>query len=123
MSYARFSSDDYQCDVYVYESVDGWVTHTALRRYVLDGLLPPPVPFDEGHLQAFIERQVKVSAIVEHAQQTLIELPNAGESFRDPTPLACAQRLERLKAIGFRVPQYAIDALRDEAREAQGGGR
>lgn len=117
MSYARFSSDDYQCDVYVYESDNAWVTHTAMRRYVLDGLLPPKVPFDEAHMQAFVERSAKMSAIVEHARQTLIELPDAGESFRDPTPLACAERLERLKALGFRVPQHAIDTLRDEAAE------
>ncbi len=33
MSYCRWSSDDGQCDVYVYEDVaGGWTTHVASRR-------------------------------------------------------------------------------------------
>ena len=35
MSYCRWSSDDFQCDVYVYESVaGGFVTHVAANRVV-----------------------------------------------------------------------------------------
>lgn len=40
--------------------------------------------------------------------------PEAGESFDDATPGECADRLERLRAKGFLVPQRAIDALREE---------
>lgn len=43
--------------------------------------------------------------------------PEAGESFNDPTPGDCADRLEALRAKGFNVPQYAIDALRAEQKE------
>ncbi len=38
----------------------------------------------------------------------------AGESYNDPTPGDCADRLEALRAKGFNLPQYAIDALREE---------
>lgn len=44
-----------------------------------------------------------------------IGLPEDGETFNDGTAEECADRLEALRAIGYRVPQYAIDALREEA--------
>lgn len=43
--------------------------------------------------------------------------PIAGESYNDETPGLCADRLEMLRDQGFNVPQYAIDALREEAGE------
>ena len=47
-----------------------------------------------------------------------IGLPHNGAIFDDPTPGDCADRLEHLRALGYRVPQGAIDTLRDEAAEA-----
>lgn len=44
-----------------------------------------------------------------------IGLPHDGESFNDETPGDCANRLEYLRELGYRVPQHAIDALREEA--------
>ena len=44
-----------------------------------------------------------------------IGLPEDGETFNDATAEDCAARLEYLRALGYRVPQYAIDALREEA--------
>lgn len=46
-----------------------------------------------------------------------IGLPHDGESFNDDTASECADRLERLRALGYIIPQYAIDALRKEAME------
>lgn len=34
-----------------------------------------------------------------------------GEDFNDSTPGDCADRLEKLKAQGFKVPQWAIDGV------------
>lgn len=40
MSYCRWSSMNWMCDVYVYEDVDGgWATHVAGRRRAI-----PPIP-------------------------------------------------------------------------------
>lgn len=46
-----------------------------------------------------------------------IGLPHDGESFNDKTPGDCANRLEYLRELGYKVPQHAIDALREEADE------
>ena len=44
-----------------------------------------------------------------------IGLPEDGGTFNDATAEECADRLEALRSLGYRVPQYAIDALREEA--------
>lgn len=47
-----------------------------------------------------------------------INLEHAGESFSDDTPRECADRLLELRKIGYHVPQFAIDALIEEACES-----
>lgn len=44
-----------------------------------------------------------------------IGLPFDGETFTDPTPEDCADRLQWLSDLGYRVPPSAIEALRKEA--------
>ena len=43
-----------------------------------------------------------------------IGLPHDGEHFDDDSPGWCADRLERLKSLGYMVPQDAIDWLRED---------
>ena len=44
-----------------------------------------------------------------------IGLPEDGRTFNVGTAEECAERLESLRSLGYRVPKYAIDALREEA--------
>jgi hypothetical protein len=46
-----------------------------------------------------------------------IGLPHDEKTFNDPSPTKCADRLEKLRAVGYIVPQEAINALRGEKRE------
>src|SRR5687767_6611694 len=44
MSYCRWSTDDFQCDLYCYEDVSGgFTTHVAGRRKIWDAPLPTQV--------------------------------------------------------------------------------
>jgi hypothetical protein len=114
MSYCRFSSDDYQCDVYCYADVcGGFRTHVASVRFVLSGKLPPPV--DKSDITAWLARHRAVTVLVKDCERVDIGLPYDGEVFNDDTAQEAADRLEMLKSTGYNVPQYAIDALRDEA--------
>lgn len=118
MSYCRWSSDDFQCDVYVYADCrGGWTTHVAGRRRVIDPTaLPPRVSWTDDPT-AYWQRYNAVNALVDAAPLVDIELPHDGETFNDDTPGACADRLEALRALGYVVPQYAIDELRAEQAE------
>lgn len=151
MSYCRFSSMNWMCDVYVYESCEGgWMTHVADNRRIF-----PPIPdinimrmptFGRTHdmetrrfsypsrlhqlagraclsFWAFWHRQVHMRSL-DLIPSRKIGLAHDGESFSDDGAEECADRLEWLRSEGYNVPQYAIDALRDDHQQnaAQGGG-
>jgi len=119
MSYCRWSSDDFHCDIYCYEHVGGyWVIHVAGNRVLGD------IPSTKGLLsldsvEAFIEAHRAQMAFLETAERAAIGLPYDGESFDCDTASDCADKLEELRAVGYIVPQYAIDALREEAENAE----
>lgn len=110
MSYCRFSSGDSPCDVYVYEDfIGGWTTHVAWRRCVLKELLHPGDDiFGLGHWGL---------KLLDDANWVKIGLPHDGDTLHNETAEECADRLEELREMGYRVPQSAIDALREEAGE------
>lgn len=116
MSYCRWSSCDFACDVYVYEDCGGgFTTHVAGARVETDEAMPPSIQLDQHRIPEWLERDEKVSAIINRGRRVAITLEHAGESFNDPDASACADRLESLRALGYMVPQFAIDALREEA--------
>lgn len=117
MSYCRWSSDDYQCDIYAYEAEGGHVIHVASKRYKFKGPLPPTVSHVEDGLDAWFARHNEVMRMTREADTVEIGLPHDGESFSPDGPGECADELERLRECGYNVPQYAIDTLREEQAE------
>lgn len=131
MSYCRWSDDRGQCDVYVYEGAEGYVCHVAEKRR----LAPDPWSLDEcmaGYLnlpeKASESKKLKAYAIFRarydenqearnRARVLKIDNPHAGEAYLTETAAEMAERLELLRDSGLNVPQYAIDALRDEGDE------
>lgn len=130
MSYCRWSSDAFQCDVYVYEDASGgWTTHVAGRR--VKHAPPESLTSMKVTASTALDYWAALDAwrgslpkdehgdIADSEYLALKDIgPEAGESYNDPTPSECADRLEGLRAKGFNVPQYAIDALREEALES-----
>jgi hypothetical protein len=115
VSFCRFSSDDFQCDVYVYEDVrGGFTTHVAERRYAFAEPLPPHVQLTEGNVSAWMSRDATMEEIMARTPLVEIGLEHDGETFNDDTAGECANRLESLRSLGYIVPQYAIDALRND---------
>lgn len=118
VSYCRWSTDDYQCDVYCYQDVrGGYTTHVASNRPVLDGTLPPPVPFEIQNMQPWLDRHAAVAAWVDKAERRKIGLPHDGETFNDPDAASAADRLQALKDMGYNVPDHVIAVLREEGAE------
>ena len=133
MSYCRFSSDDYRCDAYAYESCyGGFVIHVAGSKVL--GWIPriwnPPRRwYVEKDRSRFTRARYRAGCwlflltyrlqmrYLDVAPRRPLGLPFDGESFDAPEAAACADRLEWLRAQGYRVPQFAIDTLREEARE------
>jgi len=140
MSYCRFSPDNFRCDVYVYEHVDGgYTTHVAGSRFlfpVLPDLSPITLPFGakverDPFRIVYSNRLAELAAnaywwimiwygrlrswLIRHTPRRDIPGPHGCATYSDPTALACAARLIELRNVGLRVPQWAIDTLVLEA--------
>lgn len=119
MSYCRWSTDDFQCDLYCYEDVaGGFTTHVAGRRVVYQGELPPPIPLTPETVKEWAERHTMVMEMHQAGTMVDINLPFAGESFNDDTQEDFLIRLLELKDIGYRFPESVIDAVKEEIADS-----
>lgn len=115
MSYCRWSSDDFQCDIYCYEGHGGYVIHVATHRYVFADPLPAPAQTPDE----WIARHLVVTSMIRDAATEPIGLQHDGDALHYDTPAETADALMRLRGSGYNVPQAAIDALLFEALENQ----
>lgn len=116
MSYCRWSSDDFQCDVYVYKHVGGfWQIHVATNRSTPDEPFPEAiVPKTDEEWDKFFEREKVVREMLDKATSKEIGLKYDGEDFQCPSAKECASVLMMLKNEGYNVPDYAINDLLEE---------
>jgi hypothetical protein len=128
MSYCRWSSDDYRCDLYCYEDVHGgYTTHVASSRY--DWEPPTPSPYSAEGMKALMKKPggsdwAEASKAyhdkLQAAPLTPINLPFDGQSFNDPDLISFRQRLTDLRSAGYRFPQDVLDTVDEEIREEGG---
>lgn len=117
MSYVRFGADS---DVYVYFDVHGqWVIHVAESRFVAHPQHPVP-PLPTAGQSDFAEQLMAHYEAQEHGSYEPIEAAEAGTEFRVDSADECLTQLTTLRDNGFRIPQYAIDAVgRDAALRSE----
>ncbi len=101
----------------MYEHVyGGFMTHVAANKVMGD--IPKIVwsadDTDGKILHAQYCAQMK---FMETAKREPIGLTADGNDFVDNTPGECADTLESLRVLGYRIPQDAIDALREEQQK------
>ncbi len=118
MSFCRFSSDDFQCDLYCYEDMyGGYRTQVAQSRVVFNQPLPPKIDFTSGRMDDWLARHQVVQSMVREAKRKRIGLPFDGENFVDETLEDFLQRLLNLRKAGYRFPDSVIDAVKAEMAE------
>ncbi len=114
MSYCRYSCDDYQCNLYCYETEGGYQTHVAKYKAVFTEPLPPVVAFEADNGKAWFERYKAAMAIVDAAPLVPVGLASDGEDYLDSTLEEFMDTLTRLKAEGYRFPECVFDLVRQE---------
>ena len=113
MSYCRWSSDDFRCDVYCYEDVGGgYVTHVASNRVVGD--IPPS---GDPRQDTFFEEHQKQMAFLDKAERVPIGLAHDGESYNDTTLTEFRQRLVMLREAGYNIPSHVFESIDEEMME------
>lgn len=117
MSYCRWSSMDYGCDLYCYESCDGdWVTHVAGNRCVGDvphvdwGLLA-------DNIEEFQSAHQRQHEFLETCGRENIGLPHDGMTFSDKTVEEFRDRLVQLRECGYRFPDEVFAWIDSEIAE------
>ena len=124
MSYCRWSDQHYECDIYAFSHVQGtyevWV---AGQRHVSDAPKPRvpvfPVKGTEQQIDEWMEQSGRFDEWMNNATLVPIGLPHDGEQYSLATPREAAEKMLELRAVGYNVPQYAIDALLEEAQEEE----
>ena len=123
MSYCRWSSDAFGCDVYVYEDVSGGYTCHVAGRKMKDREGEPMRPDVQLILDDRIDEFMVINRAWDEWHKTKelvnIGLPHDGQSFNVETAEDMAELLVSLKEMGYQVPQYAIDSLIEESEEQQ----
>jgi len=118
MSYCRFSSDDFGCDLYCYEDcAGGFTTHVAAIKYAFKEPLPPPISLNDSNVKEWWERFQKVQVMVREADHVPLNLPHDAETFNDPDLQSFLDRILYLKSLGYRVPDGVIDTVKEEIKE------
>ena len=119
MSYCRFSSMDWACELYCYESAQGYVTHVASNKPV--GEIPKAEHlFRVESLPEFLKAHEAQMQWLETCERADIGKPHDGETFTDATLEDFLLTLQMLKAEGYVFPDDVIETVLEEiAEEAQ----
>lgn len=117
MSYCRWSSDNFSCDIYAYESDQGFVIHICGGRY--KGDIPKvDMSFLENNtpenVQKYIDSSKKQSKHLKKYGTEPINLPLAGESFTFPDLQSFYDKMIELKNIGYVIPDRVFEIIKAE---------
>ena len=111
MSYCRFSSDYFDCDLYVYEDFMGsYCIHIASSRYVFDRT--PLV--STKNVDDFVKNHMYVMEALKTAKTENIELPYSGESFYFSELKDALEKIKELKELGYIVHDSIISSIEEE---------
>jgi hypothetical protein len=119
VSYCRWSSDDYQSDLYIYESTTGYEVHIAGRRILYSKKLPDWVPFTPENIQngTWQQRQEEVEKLLYSSEKQDIEFKHAGKCYTFPDGKSCADFVKELISLGYNVPNGVVEALIESDKE------
>ena len=113
MSYCRWSSDDWKCDLYCYRSVCGnYRTHVAKLKHVGVPVNPYNITDDE-YWQSHQEQM----EFLDKAEMKKIGLPYDGMTFVDGGLESFLERVNCLKEAGYHVPFCVFERIELEIKE------
>jgi hypothetical protein len=123
VSYCRWSSDDFKCDLYCYASSQGYTTHVANSRHIGDAPHLDWATLTSKDSAEFHKQYTEQMEWLSTAQREPIGLPYDGESFDDPDLESFLATVTMLRDAGYHVPPHVFDAIweemLDEAKEAE----
>ena len=121
MSYCRFSSMDFGCDLYCFaDCAGGYTTYVAANKIVGEVPKIPEFPLGKQDTPEWKAWGVAYKAqmdFLETAKRVPIGLPYDGERFNDLDLESFLARLLMLRERGYRFPDYVLEDVRSEIEE------
>lgn len=115
MSFCRWSSDNWHCDLYCYEDSSGGITtHVAHNRVIGEIPEAPMSLIMDGKYKKFLKLHKKQMAFLEEAKHEKIGLPHDGLSFNDLDYVSFLVRLQQLREAGYNFPNYVFEIVREQ---------
>lgn len=122
MSFCRWSSDGFQCDVYAYAAEWGYLVHVAGKRRPrrvtdpMDGVTSAHDPkFQEKVLENLKKQRQELNDPTN--QPVPINGPCDGQTFGCDSPEELLHTLQRLVEDGYFVPESTFLAVAEEITE------
>jgi hypothetical protein len=123
MSYCRWSSDNFKCDIYAYHSCyDVYTIHVASNRIVEE---LPKVDYKlllSKHPEDYKEYMLQAKArdsFMQSVTRKPIGLPFDGESYDCETLQEFYYKMIELRNVGYSFPDYVLDEIKEEMAEAK----
>jgi len=131
MSYCRWSSNNWACDLYCYDSggkdEGGYTTHVAGNRVAGEIPQVPDFPLtrdpDSADWKEWHDAYEAQHKFLKDCQREFIDLPHAGETFQDNTLEEFRARLLELRKIGYRFPDRVLEQIEREINEEKDNDR
>ena len=112
MSYCRWSSDNWNCDLYCYADCSGgFTTWIAEMRHKNVPKLPAFGSVPDNEYWKLHDEQMY---FLDTAELKPIGLKYDGERFNDPDLVSFLNRVLHLRKVGYNVPEYVIDRIKKE---------
>lgn len=113
VSYCRWSTRCFDCDLYVYEGVDNlWHIHVAGNRRYSDS--PRPTLPENYTPQDAIDYHMACGEWTKASELRPIGLPHDCESFAASTAEEAAATVAYLGEQGYRFPDWLIDSILED---------
>lgn len=113
MSYCRWSSDNFRCDLYCFESMDdSYITYVARNRVL--GEIPKVPELGSVSSEECARAHNAQMKFLCTAERKDIGGPYDGEMFEDKTLEAFRARLIRLREMGYIFPDYVLEDVKAE---------
>lgn len=116
MSYCRWSSDNWKCDLYCYaDTAGGYTTRVAGRKYV--GEIPEVPDILTTLSKVWLTAYKAQQEALEKCELLAIGLAEDGKIFSDPDLASFLKRVKWLNGLGYHVPNYVIEDIQKEMRD------
>lgn len=115
MSYCRWSSNNWECDIYAYEDSASFVVHVAGARHV--GNIPEMPDISTVSVEQFLQAREAQLAALNAAALVPIGGPCDGETFRYDTLQKLYDGLKELQSDGYIVPDFVFETIEQEITE------